>query len=75
MDLDDLLRVPYHRLWSRDEDGSWSGEVAELDGVFASGDTLAELTENLEAAMRLWFEVELEEGRSIPLARSGPGCA
>lgn len=72
MDLDTLLRAPYQRQWLQNDDGTWSGEVAELEGVFASGDTLDELIANLDAAMTLWFEVELDEGRSIPLARGRP---
>jgi predicted RNase H-like HicB family nuclease len=66
MDIEGLWQAPYHRQWFRNEDGTWSGEVAELEGVFASGDTLEEVVANLEAAMELWFEVELEAGREIP---------
>lgn len=66
MDVEELLRAPYHRQWFQNEDGTWSGEVAELDGVFAGGDTPDELATNLDAAMELWFEVELEEGREVP---------
>jgi antitoxin HicB len=66
MEIDGLLRAPYHRQWFQNEDGTWSAEVAELDGVFAGGDTLEELSANLDAAMSLWFEIELEERREIP---------
>jgi len=66
MNVDEFLKAPYHREWFQNEDGSWSGEVAELEGVFASGDTPDELAANLDAAMELWFEVEREEGREIP---------
>ncbi|MDA0350737.1 MAG: toxin-antitoxin system HicB family antitoxin [Chloroflexi bacterium] len=66
MDRRTFLEAPYHRHWFRDEDGGWSAEVAELDGVFASGDSLEEVASNLDEAMALWFEVEQEEGRSIP---------
>ena len=67
MNVEESLRAPYHRQWFQNEDGTWSAEVAELDGVFASGTTHEELAANLDEAMALWFEVELEEGREIPL--------
>lgn len=69
MDVATFLQAPYHRQWFQNEDGTWSAEVAELDGVFASGDTSDELAANLDAAMELWFEMEVEEGREIPAVR------
>ncbi len=66
LNADQHLRLPYHRVFERDEDGTWSVEVLELDGVFSGGDSADEAATNLEEAMLLWIESELEEGRSIP---------
>ena len=60
------LRLPYHRVFERNEDGTWSVEVLELDGVFSGGDSADEAAANLDEAMLLWIESEFEEGRSIP---------
>ena len=66
MNGEEFLAAPYHRQWFRDELGGWSAGVAELDGVFASGDSLEDAAANLDEAMLLWFEVEREAGREIP---------
>ena len=62
----DYLELPYKRLFERDRDGTWSAAVLELDGVLAGGESADEAAANLDDAMLLWIETELEEGRSIP---------
>ena len=65
MQTADYLELPYHRIVQPDEGGFWSAHVLELDGVFSEGATAAEAAENLNVAMGLWIETELEAGHSI----------
>ena len=59
------LKAPYHRVFFRD--GELIGaQVLELPGCFSSGETPDEAWENLEDAMEIWIESELEAGQRIP---------
>jgi predicted RNase H-like HicB family nuclease len=67
------LKAPYRRVIR--PAGDWfSGEVGEFPGCYASGNTEAEARENLEEAMGLWIEAELEGRHEIPEPLAGrPG--
>ncbi len=61
----EALAAPYHRVIRAYDDG-FAAMVVELPGCFSSGETGAEAVTNLEEAMALWVEVELERGHDIP---------
>jgi antitoxin HicB len=64
--IEELIKRPYARVLTPDENGGYVSEVLELPGCFSEGDTPDEAMENLEDAMRGWFEFALEQGREIP---------
>ena len=66
MQTADYLELPYHHIVQPDEGGFWSAHVLELDGVFSEGATAAEAAENLNVAMGLWIDHELDAGHAIP---------
>jgi predicted RNase H-like HicB family nuclease len=49
----------------QEEDG-WYAEILLLDSCATSGDTQAEVLTGIEAAKRLWLEMSLEQGVTIP---------
>ena len=71
----DIMRGAYTLVVTRDPEGSYSSEVLEFPGCFSGGDTAAEAVSNLERAMELWIESELEEGRPIPAPTGAAGLA
>jgi|SRR5450756_623655 antitoxin HicB len=64
--IEELIKRPYGRVLTPDENGGYVADVLELPGCFSEGETADEAMENLEDAMRGWFEVALEQGRPIP---------
>ena len=68
--IDEAVRAavaaPYARVLTREEDGGYSAEVAELPGCFSSGDTAAEAMDGLDEAIALWVEAALGMGQAIP---------
>lgn len=73
--VDDYMRLPYHITMVRDEGGgdpAYVVWVEELKGCVSQGDTAAEATEMIDEAMRLWIEVQIEEGWDVPLPREDP---
>ena len=56
-----------------EEDGSYWAEVADMPGLFASGDTLDELVEALTEAYMLY--VSDLDGVSVELIRERPAAA
>ena len=71
----EIMRGAYTLVVTRDPEGSYSSEVLEFSGCFSGGDTAAEAVSNLERAMELWIESELEEGRPIPAPTGAAGLA
>ncbi|TFH39896.1 MAG: type II toxin-antitoxin system HicB family antitoxin [ANME-2 cluster archaeon] len=49
-----------------DDEEPYYGEVAELQGVWASGKTLEECRKNLEEVIDEWIIIRLRKGLSIP---------
>ena len=74
-DVAEIMRGAYTLVVTRDPDGSYSSEVLEFPGCFSGGDTAAEAVSNLERAMELWIESELDEGRPIPSPTGAAGLA
>jgi predicted RNase H-like HicB family nuclease len=60
------LRAPYTRVFQREQDGRYSCQVLEFPGCFSSGDTAEDAMANLDEAIELWVESELEQGHDIP---------
>ena len=51
--------------WSK-EDQSFIGEVPELPGCMAHGDSQEETLKNVKNAIKLWIDTALEFGDPIP---------
>ena len=51
--------------WS-DEDHSYVGEVPQLPGCMAHGETQSEALENVNEAIELWIDTAKEFGDPIP---------
>ncbi len=60
------LTAPYHRVFTREDDGGYSAFVVELPGVNAAGASIEEANVDLENAIESWVELELERGHDIP---------
>ncbi len=48
------------------DDGAWFAQIKELPGCMTEVDEWDEILPTIEDAKRLWLEVALERGRSIP---------
>ena len=59
------IGAPYTRIIHRDE-GTWSGRVLELPGVFGGGDTPEEVMESLDEAIAIWVGDQIEREHDIP---------
>jgi antitoxin HicB len=71
--VDEYLALPYTIEVIRDtdlENPGWVARVLELPGCITQADTLDELYEMIEDAMRGWIEVALEDGLAIPEPRT-----
>lgn len=53
-------------IWWSKEDNCYLAEVPELPGCMADGETLAEVTTEIEESIRLWIEVNTQRGIAIP---------
>ena len=67
--IDELLKLPYHRVIRGDAVQGFLGEVLELPGCLTAGETEAEALENLCEAMAAWFEDALAHDEPIPVPR------
>ena len=65
--LDYYLSLPYTMEIVPDtEDGGYVAWIKELEGCITQADTWDELLSMIDDAKRLWLEVALEQGRTIP---------
>ena len=64
--VSEIMRGSYTLIVTCDPEGTYSAQVLELPGCFSGGATAAEAASNIEGAMALWIESELEQGRPIP---------
>lgn len=53
-------------IWWSKEDNCYLAEVPELPGCMADGETLSEAAAAAEEAIRLWIEVNIARGFTIP---------
>ncbi len=73
MEINDYMKLSYTKLVQEinDESGHYFyGRILELDGCQSTGDTLEELYENLNEAMKGYLEVKLENNLQIPVPES-----
>ena len=73
--VSEIMRGAYTLVVTRDPEGTYSSQVLEFPGCFSGGTTAAEAASNIEDAMALWIESELEQGRPIPAPTGGEGLA
>jgi predicted RNase H-like HicB family nuclease len=50
-----------------EDDGSFYGEIADLQGVWANAPTLEECREDLQSALEDWIALGLRLGHTLPL--------
>ncbi len=60
------LSLPYPIILIPDEGGFWFAEIPLLKGCMTQGSSREEALEMLDEAKRLWLEVSLERGHTIP---------
>ena len=53
-------------LWYSKEDGCYLAEVPELPECMADGESISEVTSEIERSIGLWIEVNTERGVAIP---------
>jgi len=66
MDAHEILKQPYARLVTPDEDGSFFAEIVEFPGCFATGATAPEALQNVESVAVDWIKIALAQGQNIP---------
>ena len=64
-EIERLMGLPYTIKLKCGDDG-WFVQVEELPGCMSQGNTGEEAVAMIQEAMRLWFEVALEDGDQIP---------
>ena len=62
----EYLKRPYARILFPEQDDSWSAEILEFPGCFATGDTAEEALQNLERVAQSWILAMLAKGENIP---------
>jgi predicted RNase H-like HicB family nuclease len=60
------LKLPYARLVFPEQDGSWSAEILEFRGCFATGDTAEEALQKIERVAESWILGMQAKGNNIP---------
>jgi antitoxin HicB len=67
-DINYYMNLPYPILLTPPEEvgDGWYAEIPLLDGCATSGNTQAEVLTGIEEAKRLWLEMSLEQGLTIP---------
>ncbi len=62
----EYLKLPYARLVFPERDGSWSAEILEFRGSFATGKTAEEALQNVERVAERWILGMQAKGDNIP---------
>ena len=70
--VEQVLAAPYARVFRQDDDGV-SAEVLEFPGCYSSGEDGPSAWANLEEAMTLWVESQLQQGPEIPSPMASTG--
>jgi antitoxin HicB len=71
--VEDYLKLPYTIEIFRDEtdgDAGWVARIIELPGCITQGDTIGDLAEMIEDAMRAWIQSAMADGDPVPEPRS-----
>jgi len=66
-----IMRRPYRKVISGDDEEGYLSEVPDLPGCMTAGETVAEAVAMLDEAMLLWIGAALEHGNAIPEPSSG----
>lgn len=64
--LNYYLKLPYKIEIIPSPEGGYAARIIELPGCISQGQTLEEVTANIEDAKICWLEAALEEGITIP---------
>lgn len=64
--LDYYLNLPYKIEIVPSLEGGYAARIVELSGCISQGQTMEEITANIEDAKVCWLETALEEGTPIP---------
>ena len=64
--LNDYLMLSY-TIEVIPDDGAWFVQISELPGCMTEVNACDEVLPTIEDAKRLWIELALERGRSIPV--------
>lgn len=67
----DILKRPYARVLTPDEDGRYTAELLEFPSCVSFGDNAHDALANLEEVAREWVIAAISQGQSIP----EPMCA
>ena len=70
--VEDYLKLPYTIEIFRDEtdgDAGWVARIIEFPGCITQGETIGDLAEMIEDAMRTWIESTLADGDPVPEPR------
>lgn len=67
----EIMRRPYRKVISGNDDEGYLIEVPDLPGCMTAGETEAEAIGLLHEAMELWIMAALEDGEPIPEPASG----
>jgi predicted RNase H-like HicB family nuclease len=60
------LKLPYSRVFQKEESGGFSACILEFIGCYTDGDTVQEVWDNLEDAAESWLESLFEQGMPLP---------
>jgi len=63
--LNEYLTLPY-TIEVVHDDGAWVVWIKELEGCITQADTWQDVLPMIEDAKRLWIELAIERGRTIP---------
>ena len=61
------MSTEYTIVIEKDEDGYYVGRVPVLPGCHTQGKSMDQLLERMQAAIKLWLEVEGEDAAACPL--------
>lgn len=64
--VNEYLKMPYTRVVRPEPDGSYSAEIVEFPGCFATGVSAPEALEHLENVAEAWLTSMVERGQPVP---------
>jgi antitoxin HicB len=66
IDIQEILKRPYHWITVREDDGSFFAIVLEFPGCYATGRSRQSAMSNLWLTAQNWLEAVVDQGQSIP---------